>query len=437
MAYVWLESYITGRAQIIHVGNRHSSPSKVLYGVPQGSLLGPVLYVLYTSDVAILVEALGLGAHLYADDTQLYGHYSPANFWAFELASRVLRAIDSIHEWMSSNRLSQHRQDTIHLAWYEAQSCQERNRSAPQSTSVPDWTYICEESWLHYRSRVKHEGPYHQTLPVVLLPASSNMHGSTFTYIISHPNFGPCLHLHASRFLQQPSLWDKCLPPWPSPIGPKFCCTFDPQNRQIWSNLGCNSAWPSLALGSVSYSIQAQLHEQLPGWPCTGVLPDRAMPLREWHSSKAQPSVVVPGSAPGLSISKGTIREKRFLRLLTIVVELTSCRLLHNEHQLFRKRLKTHYMQQSMLCHWRSMSTVWSLLLLLLLLLTIITVIYDWLTLLTRNYSRHPRFWEYTRSRATMSLMSVVDIFMSVIAPSLWCQSSRVGRGAPRAHRDI
>ena len=104
MAYTWLESYITGRAQIIHVGNHHSSPSKVLYGVPQGSVLGPVLYVLYTSDVAKLVEALGLGAHLYADDTQLYGHGSPSN--SVELASRVLRAIDSIHEWMSSNRLS-------------------------------------------------------------------------------------------------------------------------------------------------------------------------------------------------------------------------------------------------------------------------------------------------------------------------------------------
>ena len=104
MAYTWLESYITGREHIIHVGNRHTPPSKVLYGVPQGSVLGPVLYVLYTSDVAKLVEALLLGAHLYADDTQLYGHCSPAN--SYELASRVLRAIDSIHEWMSSNRLS-------------------------------------------------------------------------------------------------------------------------------------------------------------------------------------------------------------------------------------------------------------------------------------------------------------------------------------------
>ena len=74
------------------------------------------------------------------------------------------------------------------------------------------------------------------------------------------------------------------------------------------SDLGGNLAWPSLAPGSVSYSIQAQLHhEQLPGWPCTRVL-DRAMPLRDWHSSKVQPSVVVPGSTPDPSKSKGTIR---------------------------------------------------------------------------------------------------------------------------------
>ena len=73
-------------------------------------MLGPVLYFLYTSDVARRGEALDLGAHLYADDTQLYGHCSLAN--SFELASRVLRAIDSIHEWMSSNWLSLNRGKT-------------------------------------------------------------------------------------------------------------------------------------------------------------------------------------------------------------------------------------------------------------------------------------------------------------------------------------
>ena len=79
------------------------------------------------------------------------------------------------------------------------------------------------------------------------------------------------------------------------------------------------------------------------GWPCTGV-PDRAMPLREWHSSKAQPSVV-PGSAPGPSISDGrgfSVSSPQLWNLLPADI-----RLLHNEHQLFQRRLKTHNMQQS------------------------------------------------------------------------------------------
>ena len=79
-------------------------PSKVLYGVPQGSVLGPVLYVLYTSDVARLVEALGLGAHLYADNTQLYGHCSPAN--SFESCYYQLRQIRMVrHSYHQPSKL--------------------------------------------------------------------------------------------------------------------------------------------------------------------------------------------------------------------------------------------------------------------------------------------------------------------------------------------
>ena len=63
-AFAWLESYITGRVQVIHVGGRQSSPAMVHFGVPQGSVLGPVLYVLYTADIVKLVESFVLRAHL-------------------------------------------------------------------------------------------------------------------------------------------------------------------------------------------------------------------------------------------------------------------------------------------------------------------------------------------------------------------------------------
>ena len=64
MAFTWLESYITGRVQAIYVGGRQSTPATVYFGVPQCSVLGPVLYVLYTADIVKLVESFGLQARL-------------------------------------------------------------------------------------------------------------------------------------------------------------------------------------------------------------------------------------------------------------------------------------------------------------------------------------------------------------------------------------
>jgi Reverse transcriptase (RNA-dependent DNA polymerase) len=46
-------------------------------GVPQGSVLGPILFVLYTADVISIIENLSLLPHTYADDTHIYGFCQP------------------------------------------------------------------------------------------------------------------------------------------------------------------------------------------------------------------------------------------------------------------------------------------------------------------------------------------------------------------------
>ena len=72
-AIAWLSSYITGRTQYVRYASVNSEPTRVLYGAPQGSVLGPLLFLLYTAYLLGLVKECGLDIHMYADDDQLYG----------------------------------------------------------------------------------------------------------------------------------------------------------------------------------------------------------------------------------------------------------------------------------------------------------------------------------------------------------------------------
>ena len=65
-------SYLTGRTQCVAVGDAKSKIVKLDYGVPKGSVLGPVLFTIYTATFSAVVNKTGFSYHLYADDTQLY-----------------------------------------------------------------------------------------------------------------------------------------------------------------------------------------------------------------------------------------------------------------------------------------------------------------------------------------------------------------------------
>jgi hypothetical protein len=99
----WIESFLSGRTQQIAYNGQLSTTQKVLFGVPQGSVLGPLLYVLYTADLANVVARHGLHMHQYADDIQIY--ISTTVDDATTAVDRFARCIEDIEVWLRASRL--------------------------------------------------------------------------------------------------------------------------------------------------------------------------------------------------------------------------------------------------------------------------------------------------------------------------------------------
>ena len=104
-ALKWFSSYLMERFQSVKIGSTLSDLQKILFGVPQGSVLGPLLFSLYTSPLSTLIgKHKGVKFHFYADDSQLYFHLSHMNASAaFDKLNRCLQDVGL--EWMSASKL--------------------------------------------------------------------------------------------------------------------------------------------------------------------------------------------------------------------------------------------------------------------------------------------------------------------------------------------
>jgi hypothetical protein len=124
----WFQSYLSGRVQSVRYGGTSSTSTMLVCGVPQGSVLGPILFLLYTADLLRLVRSHGLDPHLYADDTQIYGFCQPSG--CSQLQSRVSDCISDVGRWMRSNRLQLNAEKT-EVIWCTSSRRQHQIPSVP------------------------------------------------------------------------------------------------------------------------------------------------------------------------------------------------------------------------------------------------------------------------------------------------------------------
>ena len=111
-AMSWFSSFFRDRTQTVVINSQRSKTSLATSGFPQGSVLGPILFLLYSANIGLIAEKKRLNFHSYADDSELFLHCIA--HVAAVTCLHVVLCIRYIDNWMASNRLK-HNSDKTQL----------------------------------------------------------------------------------------------------------------------------------------------------------------------------------------------------------------------------------------------------------------------------------------------------------------------------------
>jgi len=100
----WIQSYLCDRTQSVRIGSHSSTHNPCLVGVPQGSVLGPLLLSIYTSPISTIAKSHQVSQQHYADDTQLYVALFPPNY--NQDITALESCLNSLRTWFCENGMT-------------------------------------------------------------------------------------------------------------------------------------------------------------------------------------------------------------------------------------------------------------------------------------------------------------------------------------------
>ena len=114
----WLTSFVSDRTFSVKVLDNLSSSRSLEYGVPQGSVLGPLLFSLYTAPLSKLISSTSLDHYLFADDTQMFICFTP-NSYSESVSDSVYISVCflmDVCQLLGPKSIK----DGVHCLWYTA-----------------------------------------------------------------------------------------------------------------------------------------------------------------------------------------------------------------------------------------------------------------------------------------------------------------------------
>ena len=102
----WINSYLSQRTQAVHINGSVSQAVALSIGVPQGSVLGPLLFLTYLLPLKRVIESHHMPRHGFADDTQLYSRLSLKKPTSCESQVQTMQdCLADVRGWMTTNKL--------------------------------------------------------------------------------------------------------------------------------------------------------------------------------------------------------------------------------------------------------------------------------------------------------------------------------------------